>query len=85
MAGAEEALSAQFPAAGGSKGWSGSRFVIDREGRLLEQRVVKSSGYRLLDEEAAAIVRRAAPMPPIPAELGHHRLVITAPISFSLK
>jgi protein TonB len=60
-------------------------FVIDGNGRLLEYRIVRSSGFRLLDDEAQALLERAAPMPSIPAELEKTRLSIIAPISFSLR
>lgn len=60
-------------------------FVIDGNGRLLDHRIVTSSGFRLLDDEAQALLERAAPMPSIPAELGQPRLSIIAPISFTLR
>ena len=60
-------------------------FVIDGNGRLLDYRIVTSSGFRLLDNEAQALLERAAPMPSIPAELKQTRLSIIAPISFSLR
>ena len=59
-------------------------FVIDAKGGLLEHRIVTSSGFRLLDDEAQALLERASPMPSIPAELGQPRLSIIAPISFTL-
>jgi len=36
-------------------------FSIDREGRLLESRVVRSSGTNALDDEALALLKRAEP------------------------
>lgn len=45
------------------------RFTIDRSGNLLESEVVDSSGYELLDEAALATLRRASPLPPMPAEM----------------
>jgi protein TonB len=60
-------------------------FIIDGNGQLLDYRIVTSSGFRLLDNEAQALLERAAPMPSIPAELKQTRLSIIAPISFSLR
>jgi len=70
---------------GGQEGTVEVEFVIDKDGRLLEHRIVSSSGFKLLDEAAYALIERAAPMPSIPANMGSEVLTITAPISFSLR
>jgi protein TonB len=59
-------------------------FSIDREGRVLESRVVRSSGSSILDEEALALLERAAPYPPPPAVLGGDHVDLTVPIRFNL-
>jgi protein TonB len=41
-------------------------FSVDRQGRVLESRIVRSSGSSILDDEALAVLRRAGPFP-------HHR------------
>lgn len=61
------------------------RFTIDRNGRLLSHQIVSSSGHRLLDQEAEAMLKRASPMPAIPAELNRSRLTVTLPVNFSLR
>ena len=38
-------------------------FSIDRDGRLLRARIITGSGSAILDDEALAIIRRAAPFP----------------------
>jgi protein TonB len=43
-------------------------FSLDRQGRLIDSRVVSSSGAAALDEEAVAVLRRTQPFPPPPAE-----------------
>ena len=43
--------------------------VIKKDGALEDIRVLKSSGYAVLDEAAIKIVRMAAPYSPFPAEL----------------
>ncbi|AEG48204.1 TonB family protein [Sphingobium chlorophenolicum L-1] len=60
------------------------RFVLDRAGMLLEGAVIQGSGNTILDEEAEAMLRRASPYPPAPAELRGERIEFTAPIVFSL-
>jgi TonB family protein len=56
-------------------------FRIDRTGRLIEAVVEGSTGSNGLDRAAMRIVRRAAPFPPIPAQLPDE-LTITLPLSF---
>jgi protein TonB len=56
-------------------------FSIDRKGRLLGVWVVTSSGQRLLDTEAVETIKRAQPLPFIPAGLPD-RLTIEAQLAF---
>jgi protein TonB len=60
-------------------------FSIDRQGRVIDSRVVRSSGASALDEEALALLRRAQPFPKPPAELGGEHVDLTVPIRFNLK
>ena len=60
-------------------------FTIDRSGRLLDSRVVESSGSPLLDAEALAMLRRAQPFPAPPSELPGEQIVLPVPINFSLR
>ncbi|PTQ63406.1 protein TonB [Sphingomonas sp. PP-CE-3G-477] len=59
-------------------------FVIDRTGRLIEGRVLAACGRAALDDEAAAMLRRASPYPPAPNDLPGERFEITAPVDFVL-
>src|SRR6266511_2632071 len=43
-------------------------FSLDRQGRVIDSRVVRSSGASALDDEALALLRRAQPFPPPPPE-----------------
>lgn len=61
------------------------RFVIDRGGRLVSHRIEKGSGHAALDEAASDLLRRASPMPAIPASLGQSRLEIVVPIAYRLR
>jgi periplasmic protein TonB len=60
-------------------------FSIDRQGRVLNSRVVRSSGTSALDDEALALLRRAEPFPPPPPELPGARVDLTVPIRFNLR
>lgn len=60
------------------------RFVLDRAGMLIEGVVLNGSGHAVLDDEAAAMMRRASPYPRAPAELTGERIEFTAPIEFTL-
>jgi protein TonB len=61
-------------------------FSLDRQGRVVESRVVRSSGVAALDEEAVALVRRAQPFPAWPAgQFPGERIGLTVPIGFYSK
>lgn len=59
------------------------RFILDRNGGVLNAWVATSSGEAVLDAEALAAIRRAAPMPDIPAALPD-RVDITLPMDFEI-
>jgi len=60
-------------------------FVVDPQGRVLESRLERSSGFPLLDDEVLAMVARAEPMPPIPADMARSSLAIVVPVAFTLR
>jgi protein TonB len=60
-------------------------FGLDRQGRVIDSRVVRSSGASALDDEALALLRRAQPFPPPPPELPGPRVDLSVPIRFNLK
>lgn len=77
----------RYPAAAKAARLEGTvllRFAIDRRGRLLDWRIEAPSGVPALDEEVAALVRRAAPFPPFPDDMDRERMELTVPIDFSL-
>src|SRR6202012_5484040 len=43
-------------------------FVMDQDGKVVSAEVAKSSGGPVLDGEARALIRRAHPLPPLPAD-----------------
>jgi protein TonB len=75
----------KFIRAGAARFGSGKtqvEFVLDREGRVLNSKIDKSSGNAALDREALAIIDRANPFPPFPAMKLGERDSFNAPIEF---
>lgn len=58
---------------------------IDAEGKLLDSKIVKSSGSKDLDEAALATVANAAPFPPIPADWGVETHEEIVPFNYTVK
>jgi protein TonB len=78
----------RYPQAAQSRHQQGTAqifFSLDRQGRVIDTRVVRSSGASALDEEALALLRRAQPFPPPPRELPGEHVDLTVPIRFNLK
>lgn len=76
-----------YPFRAKSKGQEGVvvvYFVIDRTGRVLDHRIEESSNYRLLDQEAIDMLKRAQPFPPFADDVRGDRLEFTIPIQFFL-
>ncbi len=72
--------------ANGQQGITRVSFAIDRQGRLVDSRIMRSSGVAVLDEEALAVLKRAQPFAVPPAGLGNpDRVTVDVPISFTLK
>lgn len=55
---------------------------LDRQGNLLEARLLKSSGREAYDEAARKAIRRAAPYPPPTGEIRREPVTIRARFSF---
>jgi protein TonB len=70
-------------APGGKRGTATIAFNIDRNGRVLSARLVRSSGSPGLDAEAVALVRRASPVPAPPANVRGNSILLSAPVSVS--
>ena len=71
------------PQARGVQGVVSLAFSIDRQGNVVSSRIVKSSGSALLDAEALDLIKRAAPLPPPPAEIADSELSFVVPIRFA--
>jgi protein TonB len=59
-------------------------FVMDRTGHVLSFDIAKSSGRQILDEETKALIARAQPLPPIPADWPQQTLNLVVPVEFEL-
>jgi protein TonB len=76
----------RYPAhAKGAMGVVNLSFSIDRQGHVLNGRVIKSSGSAVLDTEALSLLTRAAPLPPPPAAAPDSDLTFVLPIRFVLR
>lgn len=69
--------------AGSGRGTATVAFTIDRSGRVVSARLVRSSGDNALDQEAVALARRVSPIPAPPANLGNGGSILLAvPVRF---
>ncbi len=57
---------------------------IDKNGELLENKIIQRSGSRLLDRAVLKMVRKAEPFPQIPNELKMNEFEFEVPLSFTL-
>jgi protein TonB len=58
------------------------KFTIGPTGELLSSGVEKSSGSKVLDDAAIAALERAAPFPPMPAEIANEPIEMRVPYRF---
>lgn len=75
----------QYPAAARRQGIQGKlllEFSILADGTLARTRLLQSSGFIMLDEEALRAVRGAAPFQPIPPWIGRNRIDIVASFEY---
>jgi len=78
----------QYPTLAQRRGLEGSgsiRVRIDREGRVLERTVDRSTGEAMLDQAALDMVRRANPFPAVPPEYAGDGFEFVAPIQYRLR
>lgn len=66
----------------GLSGAAGLNIAIDRRGNLAGARLVKSSGHAVLDQEALAVARRAAPYPRPPEGIGGNTISFSVTLRF---
>ena len=61
------------------------RFTVDRGGRVVALAMAGASGFAALDDEALATLRRAEPLPGIPAEVTAGELEFVLPLRFQVQ
>ena len=66
------------------EGTSTVKFSLDKSGKLLASRIIKSSGYDLLDKETMSAIRAAAPYESFPPDINFSKLHILATFHYSL-
>ena len=59
--------------------------MVARDGRVLDYRVERSTGFAALDEELLAMVERAQPLPAFPADLRAAHMEYVLPVDFTLR
>lgn len=59
--------------------------VIDDKGHIISHRIQRSSGSPVLDRAAEQMLRRAEPLPRMPAAMQRNRLELVVPVVFSLQ
>ena len=69
----------------GEEGVAMLAFSVDRDGRVLDRKIVRSSGHTDLDNEVLAMIERAQPLPAFPHSMTQEQLSLTVPIRFSLR
>jgi periplasmic protein TonB len=60
-------------------------FTLDRNGKVLASRVVRTTGFASLDQETIDTVRRAQPFPPPPSNMPGETFDFTVPIRFNIR
>ncbi|ODT14692.1 MAG: energy transducer TonB [Kaistia sp. SCN 65-12] len=73
----------RFPSGAAGTGVATVAFTIDRSGRVLSARLVRSAGDAALDAEAASLPRRASPVPAPPPDVGGGSITLAVPIRFN--
>ena len=76
-----------YPRLAERRGWEGDVLLeveIDRQGNLVKADILEESRYKLLNNGAIDMVKRASPFPQPPVQLMRNGLIIQIPISFRL-
>jgi protein TonB len=78
----------RYPSQARSRGEQGTAtvaFTINRDGRLLNSRILQSSGSSLLDDETLTMLARAQPMPKPPITAPDSALSFVVPVRFDIR
>lgn len=61
-----------------------TRVTIARDGRLIDVRLDKSSGWPAIDAAELETIRKSAPFPPVPSDMPGDPLILILPIHYDL-
>jgi protein TonB len=61
------------------------KISVDRQGRLLNAVIKRSSGQEILDKEALRMVRAAAPFTSLPNDFDKPSVMVVIPVKFKLQ
>ena len=61
-----------------------ARLTISRDGRLIDVKVDKSSGWPIIDAAEVEAIRKAAPFPPVPADMPGDPLTLILASNYDL-
>jgi len=78
----------QYPEQASEEGKEGKvdvEFTIHKDGRLLDVRILQSSGFSALDREAIRAVGAASPFTPIPVQIALEQLSIRFTFNYTLE
>jgi len=78
----------RYPKWARKQGFEGTvhlKFTILSTGAVKDIKIIKSSGFNILDKEAISTVKRASPFPPIPKKINCSTLTIEVSLVFQLK
>jgi protein TonB len=76
-----------YPAGALARGEDGTAhvaFTLDREGRVTDIHIARSSGFQALDDDAFQMVMRAQPFPPPPSDLTGPQIKLNVPVRYEL-
>lgn len=68
----------------GMQGEVGLEFAINKDGRASGIKVIKSSGYVILDKAIVDAIKLASPFSPLPEGFGKNRIVVTGSFRYIL-
>ena len=61
------------------------RFTVDRQGGVTAVSIKRGSGHEVLDRATLDLVRRVAPLPPMPPTMQRDSMTLSLPIDYSLR
>ncbi|MDP1838117.1 MAG: TonB family protein [Reyranella sp.] len=61
-----------------------TRVTIARDGRLIDVKIDKSSGWPAIDAAELETIRKSAPFPPVPRDMPGDPLILILPINYDL-